>query len=786
MGRGGRSTILLCAFATLLLISASAVSGLHVENGGELRGFVRRLGRNHVEGELRRAIAHGSHVTEEAKELEKETVVDKEEKPAEGVWEKARSFVSGISTLVGNGIPNPAGSVFRRTKLAPSETEEKSFGRRDQSFGRHHRFRGWAGVRDLIRNHPERIAAAGDISATEPLALEEDVTPVTPGATMLANIRKIVMLEAEDYHNNHALPVETNEDSTCADVLEGQVLIYVKSVKRALLEQCSLSVSTEDQSFCNLVNDHPMMATFVSFWMIDVNPVKVPWHKTSKTAACSSVNSFRDFVKSLKEIEGLARESDMLLPGVIDMENMRMGHGLGHHMFRERRFEHGGRGRHWWHRMWHKHTTPSEEVLDAEDQKRPFWQRFLISKFMTKHSGERHENGDHEKHWWQRSGERHEHGDHEKHWWQHSGERREHGDHERHWWQHEANADELGRHGLHGPHHGKHLWQRFFRMFNKHRHMRHHGFESAQGDSERDVCFHRSAKHLTRGIKHHLATTCQSATAPNVIAACQFAKEHHFLVKTWLAVKMPVFSKAAKICGNIDENAHISGHGIGLDDVVERPVDGEVLASSEAGKTNERHLSTFSRWMSRGCAKHRANREFNKAMHLRGHVVGISSSDNGEAGLRELVRTHLIDNAENALGGHVRTHLIVVEGGNLHHVHDFHQAFHNLKPLHYGSYEEMMTDLQSQVDEVTREREAVSGERQAGESSRTEMMTFEAPFKNMWKPFRHHAKGPHFRISANPRGAENNEFFAFLPKDHIEYLNADESPQDTAENRAVM
>jgi hypothetical protein len=292
-----------------------------------------------------------------------------------------------------------------------------------------------------------------------------------------------------------------------------------------------------------------------------------------------------------------------------------------------------------------------------------------------------------------------------------------------------------------------------------------------------DVCFLKSVKSLHRGMKQHLVTACQSTTSPNVIAACEFAKEHHFLVKSWLALKIPVGMKAAKSCIHTFEDRHAPDLGMRRFEIVERghPVEREDLASNEAGETNDRQLQAFPHWISRGCGKHQANRGFNKALHLRGHVMGIN---HGETGLRGLVRTHLI-----------------VLGGNPLHLHDFHGDKENSQPEDTFSAE-TLTDLQEKLVEFV--RDAVSGEHRGLEGMRAEM-TFIKPFHHRAN-FRISAEprvveisdGPHFRISAMPRGGDaNSEVSDVGPNDvvvdaddseiKLEAITSDETPEKVAD-----
>lgn len=70
----------------------------------------------------------------------------------------------------------------------------------------------------LQRNHPEKLAAAAaasaaDISATEPLSVNEDAIPVSPVSGMRAKIIGTVMAVVEEYN---AGTVDPNVESTCA------------------------------------------------------------------------------------------------------------------------------------------------------------------------------------------------------------------------------------------------------------------------------------------------------------------------------------------------------------------------------------------------------------------------------------------------------------------------------------------------------------------------------------------------------------------------------------------
>lgn len=242
--------------------------------------------------------------------------------------------------------------------------------------------------------------------------------------------------------------------------------------------------------------------------------------------------------------------------------------------------------------------------------------------------------------------------------------------------------------------------------------------------------------------------------------------------------------KAAKSCMPTFVDQRAPDLGIGRFAKVERqiPVDGED-AFSEAGKTNERQLNTFGR----GCARNHANRGFSKALHLRGHVIGINQ---GDSGLQGLVRTHLI-----VLGGHPI------------HLDDFQDALENLQALDHSSSGDMLTDLQDRVAEFVRDsgfvRDAVSGEHRALPGLKNDVMV----------PFRHHAnfrifanprvppmtKGPHFRISAMPRVVReaNTEMPVIGPNDVVDDVAGDmdagvevelqdKTPRESAEKRADM
>lgn len=108
MGRGcGRSLLLLGAVATLLVISSSAVTGVP-------DAYVRDM----------EVLEHH-----------------------QGIVEKARSFLSGLATSIGNGISSPSSFLWEKKHWAGPEKAEKTFGRRTHIRGRQSR---WAGIRDLI------------------------------------------------------------------------------------------------------------------------------------------------------------------------------------------------------------------------------------------------------------------------------------------------------------------------------------------------------------------------------------------------------------------------------------------------------------------------------------------------------------------------------------------------------------------------------------------------------------------------------------------------------------
>jgi hypothetical protein len=694
MGWGGRSLVLFCC-ATLLLISSSVVSG--DEHVRWLRGN-SRFGREHL-----------NDVVVEGPKLFKVHMLD-EKKPAEGIWEKARSLLSGLTNSIGNGIvPHYVSSIFGEKKMAKAEEEEKSEIPRHLSGG-HRGFRRshWVGIRDLVRKHPERIAAT-DISATEPKVFEKDVTK----SAFLSKLRSIVEIGmAEDYNNRKMLVTEPG--LTCADFLEDRVKTLVKSVKSALQERlCNGDgASMEEQRFCNRFNGHPMLLTYGAFVKTGVDPVKVAMGTIMGTGACSSVNDLTNIMDTLKVMEDLALKA---LLSVRENKDWYMAHDREHLMIHKHKHEFEDHKRHWWQRM-----LPTQHRHFDEDH----------------HKGENHEWHHERRHFDE------EHQGEETHEWHH--ERRhfdkEHHKQENHEWHHERRESE---HGHENEEHKKSWWHRMFPMLHERR--MHHRCELGRLKSGKD-CYSRSVRLIYRGIRKHVAMSCQTATSQQVISSCKFAEEHRFLVKGWLSDKIPFWSEAAKICADTDESSPVT-----LEETNRVAPDLGELAFSEAAQvvnSNDHHITTIphkveemmQHLISQRCARKLVNPTLSRALHLRGHVVGISSSNDGENGLPGVTLTHLVVLGEPLLPhSHVTSKVL-----ELSQLLDRRQSF----PKKVDPEVELYTvELASLIqDRLEALKGAASSEHRivpaVGEKSSVE-------------PFQHRhrgVQGPHgnFHISANP------------------------------------
>jgi hypothetical protein len=268
------------------------------------------------------------------------------------------------------------------------------------------------------------------------------------------------------------------------------------------------------------------------------------------------------------------------------------------------------------------------------------------------------------------------------------------------------------------------------------------------------------------------------------VSACKFAKEHRFLVKTWLAMKMPVWSEAAKKCTS--ESLPVSS-----EEMIRVAPDLPELALSEATHSAvnpnlpikivpHNVEGMMQHFISRSCSRKLANPALSKALYLRGHVVGISHS-NDRLGLPGLIRTQLV-----VLREHPRAR---------HHVGE--EAVDISELLDRLSSEDMLSKIQDQLEAL---KGAVSSElHTVTDTENTGIDSFQHHSKrlnSMYRDFRISAnprvlptEGLHFRISAKPRpvavvGAGGETESTGLVGSEVELQM--KTAKDTTEHRADM